>query len=206
MPPLRPVPHTIFIGPKSLKFPVLSSSCSTTSSPSGSRTWLFSPRRHLRTNNSIITTPLLTLGAITRRYSHSTAISKITSTTATATTSTTTTSTATSGRKPALAHSVQPRLGSLARQFSTGAVTNSNANSSSTQKMAPVDNAEVKKYDYIVIGGGSGGSGGARRAAGWYGAKTLIIENARSGGTCVNVGYAVISFLPFFFWSILLGV
>ncbi|KAI9652161.1 MAG: Glutathione reductase [Trizodia sp. TS-e1964] len=43
-------------------------------------------------------------------------------------------------------------------------------------------------YDYIVIGGGSGGSGAARRAAGWYGAKTLIIENGPSGGTCVNVG------------------
>ncbi|KAF2093380.1 glutathione reductase [Rhizodiscina lignyota] len=45
-----------------------------------------------------------------------------------------------------------------------------------------------KQYDYIVIGGGSGGSGAARRASGWYGAKTLIIENGRSGGCCVNVG------------------
>ncbi|KAL2060057.1 hypothetical protein VTL71DRAFT_9879 [Oculimacula yallundae] len=51
--------------------------------------------------------------------------------------------------------------------------------------MAPVD---VKTYDYIVIGGGSGGSGTARRAAGWYGAKTLLIENGLSGGCCVNVG------------------
>lgn len=51
--------------------------------------------------------------------------------------------------------------------------------------MAP---AEPKTYDYIVIGGGSGGSGSARRAAGWYGAKTLIVESGRSGGTCVNVG------------------
>jgi len=50
--------------------------------------------------------------------------------------------------------------------------------------MAPV----TKEYDYIVIGGGSGGSGAARRASGWYGAKTLLIENTRSGGTCVNVG------------------
>src|SRR3954451_23293888 len=49
--------------------------------------------------------------------------------------------------------------------------------------MAPT---EVKTYDYVVIGGGSGGSGTARRAAGWYGAKTLLIENSRSGGTCVN--------------------
>lgn len=51
--------------------------------------------------------------------------------------------------------------------------------------MAPV---ETQQYDYIVLGGGSGGSGSARRAAGWYGAKTLIVEKGRSGGTCVNVG------------------
>lgn len=51
--------------------------------------------------------------------------------------------------------------------------------------MAPI---ETKTYDYIVIGGGSGGSGSARRAAGWYGAKTVIIESSRAGGTCVNVG------------------
>lgn len=47
---------------------------------------------------------------------------------------------------------------------------------------------EKLQYDYIVLGGGSGGSGSARRAAGWYGAKTLIVESGRSGGTCVNVG------------------
>jgi len=52
--------------------------------------------------------------------------------------------------------------------------------------MAPI---ETKEYDYIVIGGGSGGSGSARRAAGWYGAKTVIIESNKAGGTCVNVGY-----------------
>ena len=61
------------------------------------------------------------------------------------------------------------RLASISRQLST---------------MAPV----AKQYDFIVIGGGSGGSGAARRASGWYGAKTLLIENKRSGGTCVNVG------------------
>lgn len=53
--------------------------------------------------------------------------------------------------------------------------------------MSPV---EMQQYDYIVIGGGSGGSGSGRRAAAWYGAKTLIIESGRAGGTCVNVGYA----------------
>jgi hypothetical protein len=51
--------------------------------------------------------------------------------------------------------------------------------------MAPT---EARRFDYIVIGGGSGGSGTARRAAGWYGAKTLLIENGLSGGCCVNVG------------------
>jgi glutathione reductase (NADPH) len=56
--------------------------------------------------------------------------------------------------------------------------------------MAPT---EVKSFDYIVIGGGSGGSGAARRAAGWYGAKTLLIENGLSGGCCVNVGYVVMA-------------
>lgn len=70
-----------------------------------------------------------------------------------------------------------PRLASLARHLTS---------SSSSETMAPVDKTE--EYDYIVIGGGSGGSGSARRAAGWYKAKTLIVESGRSGGTCVNVG------------------
>lgn len=43
------------------------------------------------------------------------------------------------------------------------------------------------KYDYVVIGGGSGGIASARRAAS-YGARVLLIENSRMGGTCVNVG------------------
>jgi glutathione reductase (NADPH) len=51
--------------------------------------------------------------------------------------------------------------------------------------MAPV---ESYTHDFIVIGGGSGGSGVARRASGWYKAKTLLIENGISGGCCVNVG------------------
>lgn len=45
----------------------------------------------------------------------------------------------------------------------------------------------MTNYDYIVIGGGSGGIASARRAAS-YGAKTLLIESGRLGGTCVNVG------------------
>ena len=42
-------------------------------------------------------------------------------------------------------------------------------------------------YDYIVIGGGSGGIASARRAAS-YGARVLLVESSRLGGTCVNVG------------------
>jgi len=45
----------------------------------------------------------------------------------------------------------------------------------------------TQHYDYIVLGGGSGGVATARRAA-EYGAKALVIESARLGGTCVNVG------------------
>ena len=45
----------------------------------------------------------------------------------------------------------------------------------------------MKKYDYVVIGGGSGGIASARRAA-EYGAKVLVIEGGALGGTCVNVG------------------
>ncbi|KAJ5161852.1 Glutathione reductase [Penicillium capsulatum] len=72
------------------------------------------------------------------------------------------------------------RLVSISRHFSSSPQV-----SSASSTMAPV---ETQQYDYIVLGGGSGGSGSARRAAGWYGAKTLIVESGRSGGTCVNVG------------------
>src|SRR6476620_10556631 len=42
-------------------------------------------------------------------------------------------------------------------------------------------------YDLIVIGGGSGGLACAQRAAA-HGARVLVIESHRLGGTCVNVG------------------
>ncbi len=42
-------------------------------------------------------------------------------------------------------------------------------------------------FDLICIGGGSGGLAAAQRAA-EYGAKALVIESGRLGGTCVNVG------------------
>lgn len=47
--------------------------------------------------------------------------------------------------------------------------------------------AQIKEYDYIVIGAGSGGMGSGRRAA-LLGKKVLMIENRVIGGTCVNVG------------------
>jgi glutathione reductase (NADPH) len=45
----------------------------------------------------------------------------------------------------------------------------------------------MKSFDYLVIGAGSGGIASARRAA-KHGAKVAVIERARLGGTCVNVG------------------
>jgi glutathione reductase (NADPH) len=42
-------------------------------------------------------------------------------------------------------------------------------------------------HDLIVVGGGSGGLATAQRAA-QYGARALVIEAGRLGGTCVNVG------------------
>ncbi|GMM36434.1 glutathione-disulfide reductase [Saccharomycopsis crataegensis] len=44
-----------------------------------------------------------------------------------------------------------------------------------------------KHFNYVVIGGGSGGVASSRRAAS-YGAKVLLVESKRIGGTCVNVG------------------
>jgi len=46
---------------------------------------------------------------------------------------------------------------------------------------------QAEEFDYLVLGGGSGGIASARRAAA-NGAKACVIERARLGGTCVNVG------------------
>jgi glutathione reductase (NADPH) len=45
----------------------------------------------------------------------------------------------------------------------------------------------TENYELIVIGGGSGGLAAAQRAA-EYGAKVVLAEPGRLGGTCVNVG------------------
>lgn len=44
------------------------------------------------------------------------------------------------------------------------------------------------EYDYLVIGAGSGGMASARRAASYPGTRVAVVEQARLGGTCVNVG------------------
>lgn len=46
---------------------------------------------------------------------------------------------------------------------------------------------QQQHFDFIVVGGGSGGLAAAKRAAS-YNAKVCIVEKARYGGTCVNVG------------------
>jgi glutathione reductase (NADPH) len=46
---------------------------------------------------------------------------------------------------------------------------------------------ETSRYDLVVIGGGSGGLACAQRAT-EYGARVALVESARLGGTCVNVG------------------
>jgi glutathione reductase (NADPH) len=45
-------------------------------------------------------------------------------------------------------------------------------------------------FDLLVLGGGSGGCSTAKRAAS-YGKTVAVVEGARWGGTCVNVGWYV---------------
>ncbi|MGH8276317.1 MAG: FAD-dependent oxidoreductase, partial [Steroidobacteraceae bacterium] len=44
-----------------------------------------------------------------------------------------------------------------------------------------------EQFDLVVIGGGSGGLATAQRAA-EHGARAVLVESGRLGGTCVNVG------------------
>lgn len=55
--------------------------------------------------------------------------------------------------------------------------------------------APVKKYDYLVVGGGSGGISSARKAA-EFGAKVALVEESNFGGTCVSI--AVANYICFF--------
>ncbi|ODV63160.1 glutathione-disulfide reductase GLR1 [Ascoidea rubescens DSM 1968] len=53
--------------------------------------------------------------------------------------------------------------------------------------MSSTNKTYLDHYNYLVIGGGSGGVASSRRAAS-YGAKVLLIEASKMGGTCVNAG------------------
>lgn len=72
--------------------------------------------------------------------------------------------------------SATSRLSAFSRHFSL-----------SHAPMAPIS----QECDYLVIGGGSGGLASARRASGQWGAKVIVVESNRLGGTCVNVGSAL---------------
>jgi glutathione reductase (NADPH) len=57
-------------------------------------------------------------------------------------------------------------------------------------RMSSTSHAEPEPtpiFDLLVVGGGSGGIACAKRSSS-YGANVAIVENARWGGTCVNVG------------------
>ena len=54
--------------------------------------------------------------------------------------------------------------------------------------------APVKKFDYLVVGGGSGGIASARRATEFRKSdgsklKVAVIEEKRLGGTCVSIPF-----------------
>ena len=70
------------------------------------------------------------------------------------------------------------RIASLSRHLSTTPPT-----------MAPI----THEAEYVVLGAGSGGLASARMACGKFGAKAVIVENKRLGGTCVNVGCVFLS-------------
>ena len=46
--------------------------------------------------------------------------------------------------------------------------------------------APARRFDYLVIGGGSGGIASARRAA-EFGVKVALVEEKRLSGTCVSL-------------------
>ena len=50
----------------------------------------------------------------------------------------------------------------------------------------------TEPFDLVAIGGGSGGLAVAQRAA-EYGARVALVEQARLGGTCVNVGCVLLA-------------
>lgn len=81
----------------------------------------------------------------------------------------------------------------VSRNYSTAAFANLRGYAFGTTSlirpfsMSSTDGDGEFDFDYLVIGAGSGGIASARRAA-TYGAKVGVVEKARLGGTCVNVG------------------
>ena len=53
-------------------------------------------------------------------------------------------------------------------------------------KFTQIVMAPVRRFDYLVIGGGSGGIASARRAT-EFGVKVALVEEKRLGGTCVSL-------------------
>jgi len=81
---------------------------------------------------------------------------------------------------------VRPAFGRFGRLHSAVRGRTATGAYSSSMSMS-TDGGSEYDYDYLVIGAGSGGIASARRAAS-YGAKVAVVEKARLGGTCVNVG------------------
>lgn len=69
--------------------------------------------------------------------------------------------------------------------------TRANANAALSRPFSgsrSLSQQQEEEYDYLVIGAGSGGVSSSRRAASYPNTRVAIVENARLGGTCVNVG------------------
>jgi glutathione reductase (NADPH) len=74
-------------------------------------------------------------------------------------------------------------------------ITSRNSSNTTDNSMSDIESVRLytkddiilPNFDYVVVGAGSGGIASARRAAS-YGAKVAVIEGAKLGGTCVNVG------------------
>lgn len=75
------------------------------------------------------------------------------------------------------------RIASLSRHLST----------SRSPAMPPL---LTKEADLVVLGGGSGGLATARMSSYKFGAKVVVVEAKRLGGTCVNVGCALATLVP----------
>jgi glutathione reductase (NADPH) len=77
--------------------------------------------------------------------------------------------------------------GSRRRTLSAAALGGSAKSAAAPGGSSDDEGSSRYDFDYLVIGAGSGGIASARRAAS-YGARVAVVESARLGGTCVNVG------------------